>query len=236
MKKTIFLIAMTVTINFTGLYQKATAQTGSEILKKAIAFQDPQQKWNDYSGKVNLMTVWPNGSTSGGEVIEIQTKENFYRCTNITSKVSRGIKNGEYFLEENGQKKPVEDQRENIRQMKSWHYFHFGILMELEASGLVLENKVETLKFQGNECLVIQFNYDPGKIKNENYKESNWTIYIDPNNYSMKGLKVVGVMNLYAVFAGNLSLNGIIIPLCRTYFKNEDNSFYMADIFTNPTD
>jgi hypothetical protein len=238
MKKSVSIIVMAVTIIVTGLYQKTSAQTSGELLNKAIAFQDTQQKWNDYSGKVHLMTVFSDGRSSGGEVIEIQTKEGFYQCTRLASKTIVGIKNREYFREVDGNRSPDEDLikkynlgDENIRYYKGWHYFHFGILMELKASGLVLEDKVETVKFQGNDCLTLKFTFDANKIKNEFYKGSNWTIYIDPINYSMKGLKEIGVMNMFAVFSGILTLNGIKIPLCRTYFKNEDNSFYFVDVF-----
>ena len=239
MKKTTLIFVMVVAIIFTGLLPKTSAQTSAEILNKAIAFHDPLQKWADYSGEVNLMTVFSDGRTSGGEIIEIQTKENFYQCTGIASKTIKGIKNGECFREVDGNRNPDEDlikkyslNCENIRQMKEWHYFHFGILQELKASGLVLKDKAETVKFQGNDCLALQFTFDANKIKNEYYKGSNWIVYIDPVNYSMEGFKIVGEDNIYSVFSGTLTVNGMKIPLCRTYFKNEDNSFYMVDVFT----
>lgn len=238
MKKSAFVIVATTVIISTGLYKNTFAQASEEILNKAIAFHDPQQKWADYSGKVHLMTIFSNGNSSGGEIIEIQTKEGFYQTTKLPAKVVMGIKNGECFREVDGNKNPDEDVikknnlgDENINVYKNWHYFHFGILMELKASGLILEDKVETVKFQGEDCLALKFSYDVNKVKNEFYKGSNWTVYIDPVNFTIKGFKEVGVMNRCAVFSGILTLNGLKLPLCRTYFKNEDNSFYMVDIF-----
>ena len=108
--------------------------------------------------------------------------------------------------------------------------------MELKASGLVLEDKVETVKFQGNDCLALKFIYDANKSKNESYKGTNWTVYIDPADYSIKGFREAGMMNRHAVFSGILTVNGLKIPLCRTYFNNKDNSFYMVELFTSPTD
>jgi hypothetical protein len=236
MKKSNFIFVFVITIIVTSLCPKTIAQTSSEIFNKAIAFHDPLQKWADYSGKVHLTTVFSNGSNSGGEIIELQTKENYYRCNNVASRTIRGIKNNECFLEIEGKMNSATDQCDNIRQMKSWHYFHFGILMELKASGLILEDKVETVKFQGNDCLTLKFTYDAGKIKNAFYNGSNWTVYIDPVSYSMKGFKCVGSQNLFAVFSGILTVNELKIPLCRTYFMNEDNSFYMVDVFSNIND
>jgi hypothetical protein len=53
-----------------------------------------------FSG-INLkqLLLIPNGNSSGGEIIDIQTKEDFYQCTRLSSKVIKGIKNGECFRE-----------------------------------------------------------------------------------------------------------------------------------------
>lgn len=241
MKKSFLFVAMALTIIVSGLFQKTSAQRSTEVINKAIAFYDPQQKWADYSGKVKLITVFPNGNSSGGEIIDIQTKGNSYHCTGISSKIIKGIKNGECFREVDGNKSPGEDlikkyglDDETIRQYKDWHYSHFGILMELKASGLVLEDKIENVKFQGNDCLALKFTYNAAKIKNESYKDSNWTFYIDPINSSILGFKEVGMMNRFVVFSGIFTVNGLKLPLCRTYFNNADNSFVMVDVFMLP--
>lgn len=233
MKKPIFLVVMTLTIIFTGLFLKTSAQSSTDVLNKAIAFHDSLHIWNDYSGKVNLMTVFTNRN-SGGEAIEINTKEGYYNDIVHATKTIRGIKDGECFLEVNGNKRtPNENQVQTIQLYKNWHYFHFGILMELEASGLVLGDKVQSVKFQGRDCFAITFTFDADKIKNDYLKDSNWTVYIDPVNYSMRGYKEDGLMNCYAVFSGILKVNGLKLPLCRVYFNNEDDSFYMVDLFTS---
>jgi hypothetical protein len=233
MKKSFSIFVLTVAILATGFYQKTIAQSSSEVLMRAIAFHDSLNIWNDYSGKVNLMTAFSGNRSSGGETIEIKTKDGFYRNTRPAEKTVRGVKNGECFMEVDGNERILnENQVETILQYKDWHYFHFGILMELKASGLILSEKVGKVKFQCNDCLALQFTYDANKVKNDSFKNNNWTVYLDPADYSMKGYKEEGVMNLYAVFSGILIVNGLKLPLCRTYFKNDDNSFFMVDLFT----
>ena len=233
MKKSVSIFALTVAILITGYYQKTIAQSSTEVLMRAVAFHDSLNIWNDYSGKVNLMTAFPGNQNSGGETIEIKTKDGFYQCDIPATKTIKGIKNGECYLQVDGSNRtPDENQCADIRQYKDWHYFHFGILMELKASGLILSEKVEKVKFQCYDCLALQFTYDANKIKNDSYKDNNWTVYLDPVDYSMKGYKEDGVMNIFAVFSGILKINGLKLPLCRTYFNNVDNSFYMVDLFT----
>jgi len=138
--KSVYIILMAVTIIVTGLYQTTSAQTSSEVLNKAVAFHDPQQKWADFSGKVHLMTVFSNGQSSGGEVIEIQTKEGYYQCTKLSSKAIMGIKNGECFREVDGNKSLGEDVikkynlgDESIRQYNGVALFPFWIIDGIES-------------------------------------------------------------------------------------------------------
>ncbi len=240
MKKSINILLIAAAIIITGYYSNIFAQTASELLDKAIAFHDPQQKWNNYSGKVHLETIFSDGNAYGGEIIEIQTKEDYYKATGISNMTIKGIKSGVIFREVNGDKNPNEDAikkynlgDETIRMFKWWHYIHLGLLMELKASGMLLDDKVETIKFQGNDCLALTFNYDASKVKNDLYK-GTWIIYLDPVIFSLKGFKVVSEdWNRYVVFSGILEVNGIKIPQYRTYFNSEDNSFSFVDIFSN---
>ena len=174
MKKSINILLIAAAIIITGYYSKTFAQTASELLDKAIAFHDPQQKWNNYSGKVHLETIFSDGNAYGGEIIEVQTKENYYKATGITNMTIKGIQNGVIFREVNGDKNPNEEaikkynlDDETIGMIKWWQYIHLGLLMEIKASGMELDDKVETIKFQGNDCLALTFNYDAGKVKNE---------------------------------------------------------------------
>jgi hypothetical protein len=233
MKKSVPVFTLTVAILVTGFSQKTLAQSGTEVLMRAIAFHDSLNIWNDYSAKVNLITAFSDNRNSGGETIEINTIDGFYQNTRPSEKTIRGIKNDKCFLEVEGNERiPNEDQVEMILQYKDWHYFHLGLLMALKESGLILGEKVERVTFQCNDCLAIQFTYDANTIRNDSYKNNNWTVYLDPVDYSMKGYKETGVMNMYAVFSGILNVNGLKLPLCRTYFNNNDNSFYMVDLFT----
>lgn len=239
MKKLLFVI-LTVAISFGQcLFQDALAQTSAELMDKSIAFHDPLKKWENYSGKVYLTTVFANGNSSGGELIEIQTKDDFYQCTRNNSKVIIGVRNGKCNREIDGNKNPGEDlikkfniSEENILRSKAWHYFHFGILMELKASGLVLQKDIETVKLEGKDYKTIKFVYDVNKLKNQFYKESSVAVYIDPNDFSIKGFRIEGPTNMYALFSGILTINDIKIPLCRTYFNNNDNSFRFVDVFS----
>ena len=216
-----------------------------EILDKAIRICDPYNHWDNYYGKVHLIHVKLDGNIDADEIIEIQTSERFYKCTSVFSsgnRIVKGIKNGEYLREINGNSNPGEDQikehnlnNESIDKWKEFHYCHFGLLMNLKTSGLVLDDMVKITKFNGVNCLTLDFTCDTARIKFDSFKElKNWKIYIDPVTYSIKGWGVDGIMGMkgYAVFTGNLRINGIDMPLIKTYYSSSDSTFLAIDIFT----
>ena len=105
--------------------------------------------------------------------------------------------------------------------------------MQLKNSGMILEKRVKTVKFQGFNCLALVFKNDTSKVQNIYFKDATQIIfYISPQDYTMKGYKLTGSYDFYAVCSGFLRINGIIMPKCKTYFSNTDNSFKWVDIFT----
>jgi hypothetical protein len=217
-----------------------TEVNSSEILNKAISYCDFYHKWGNFQGKIRLRTVWENGNQSD-ETIEIQTKEDFYRSSIDFGYVRliRGIKDGQCFQEINGNKSPSPEQIKyygldcsRIHYYKQHHYCHFGLLMELKTSGLTLQKKVKRVKFSGQECITLTFLNDTVKVKNEYFAGENCNVFLDPFNYTMKGIKWFGETNMYIVFSGILSVNDIKIPLCKTYFNSNDNSLKWIDVFS----
>ena len=235
-----FIIALFLTYPFI-LGRERINMSGDEILKKAITNCDFFHRWDNYHGKVRLRTVWEDGFFSD-EIIEIQTKENYYMSSYNSNKrqFTRGIKDGKCFREINGNKNPDDEQIKNygldssrIYYFKQHHYCHFGLLMELKNSGLILQKKVESVKFGGNNCLALTFKADKYRIKNEYfYEATSWVIYLDPENYTMKGIRMSGKYNIYIIFSGILNVNDVKIPLCKTYFNSEDNSLKWIDVFS----
>jgi hypothetical protein len=179
------------------------------------------------------------GDLVADEIIEIQTATGYYKCSSVywgKEKVVKGIIDGKYFRDIDG--RSVQGDEINIQDIdwyKGLHYSHFGLLMELKASGLVLGDKVKVRKFQGEECLAIDFTCDTIRLKNKYFKNTSWTIFLAPENYSMKGFENEGSYQIkgYAVYTGNLGINGINVPMVRTYFSSINNSFVGIDLLTN---
>lgn len=216
--------------------KKSQNLTSEEILERVINYYDFYHSWDDYYGKIHLITLFSNG-WFGEEIIEIQTRENYYKCTSYygTDTVVQGIKDGKYFKEIKGRSTPVKSDSLGIMAFRDHHYWQFGGVMFLKSSGLDLGKNVVRTKFQGNNCLTITFSSDTNKIKSKYFKSSLWEIYINPMNYSIVGVKINGFWgrfnSSYIIFQGELDNNRIKMPLIKTYYDSQSNSLFFIDMF-----
>jgi Family of unknown function (DUF6503) len=123
---------------------------------------------------------------------------------------------------------------ESILFIKEHHYCHFGLLMELRTSGLVLDKKVNVTKFEGNDCLALSFTCDTNKVKVNSFKGANYIVYLDPKSFSVKGYKWDHIKGLkyYVVFPGNFRVNELNILICEIFYSSSDNSFQGIDLIT----
>ena len=210
---------------------------GIEFIYKSAGVNRPLRANEDHA-QDNL-----NKTYYRDQIIEIQTKEGFYKCTSVffgKLKTVTGIKDGQCFIEVDANSDPGGTQLKKlglncdlIPFLKELHYCIFGLLMELKTSGLDLDDKVNVTKFLGDDCLALTFTCDTNKVKNIYFKGTDWTVFIDPLNYSMKGYRTNGKMSSYNVISGNVEVNGIKIPLCRTLF-NSDNSIFSISMVSIP--
>jgi hypothetical protein len=237
------MIFIAILIGYSLVFNKGgSGITSEQVLEKAINCSDFLHKWDNYNGKINLRTVWANG-THSDELIEIHTKEGFYKSVYTAGdlRYTKGIIDGKCIREINGNSNPDEEQIkrydldcDRIHYVKQLNYCHFGLLMELKNSGLALQKEVGKVNFRGDNCLSLTFKCDTSKVNSAYFNNLNFIVYLDPGDYSIKGVKWFGRINAYIVFSGVINVNGIKIPLCKAYFSSEDNSLKFIDIFSLP--
>lgn len=214
-----------------------------EVLEKSISHHDFYGNWQDFEGRLHLVTLFSAGSLSE-EIIEIRTKDNYYKCTSFRNTendtIIKGIISGKYFRQVNQDSDPDEDLIKEYRldslridDFKQHHYFHFGGVMFLKNSGMVLEKKVVKTTFSGRRCLMISFYSDSLSNTAHYFNNSKWDVYIDPDNYSVLGYRVNG--GFYAnehivIWQGELIHNMIKVPMFKFYY-NSTNDIMLVDLF-----
>lgn len=207
----------------------------SEILNKAISHNDFYGRWENFEGKLHLITLFANGVLSE-EIIEIKIKENYYKCIGFnntsTDTVASGIVDGKYFRQVNQSSAPVSDSL-NIDRFKNHHSWHFGGIMFLKKSGMKLNKKAIKTKFFGNKSLMLTFTSDSSNTSNVYLNNSIWKVYIDANNYSVLGYSIKGGFyknENIVVCQGELDYNGIKVPMFKFYY-NDANNIMLVDLF-----
>ena len=209
-----------------------------EVLDKAISFCDPLNVWPGYSGKVHLVHTRLPGEIVADETIEIDRSKGYYKCSSVyygKIKVVKGIIDGKYFREINGKSVQGDEiDTKDIDSFRELHQEHFGLLMQLKASGLLLGDKVRITKFNSKECLALDFLCDTTRLKNNYFKNTRWTVFLDPKDFSTKGWQNQGRASIpgYSVYSGILQINGINIPMVKSYYSSVDDAFVAIDVFT----
>jgi hypothetical protein len=217
--------------------EKQSNLISKEILNKAITVSDVRSSWEGFSGAMRIIHSRADGKLYSDQIIEINKKKNYYKCSSLfydNSRTTTGIENGKCFREfavnKGFDKNLIENLSSdgNIFWLREHHYCLFGLLMELKSSGLKLSDKVELVKFNGTDCYALSFKSDTTKIENMYFNNSGWTVYIDQNDFTEKGY-LNGNFRIEFV-GGYILIGGIKIPRCRIYSNSIDNSFAAADL------
>ncbi len=208
-----------------------TNLSASEILDKTIKYYDPDGLWDTYKGKLFEVTLFPNNYVVK-ETIEIDKPNDFYlsTCFQDFGTLKRGINKGKNTFSLNDKLDIPEDIKTNwgisddgIKMYREVHYGHFGLPMVVKKSGMTIQNEARITDFDGRKCFAVTFTGKPELIINP-YYSGEWILYIDMNNFSMRGLKWMnGEQKGYAIFAGESKINGITLPLAICRFNNEGN-------------
>ena len=241
MKKLIFITALFLLtgIVFGQVLPKGNARDqsikpnliGKEILDKTIKYHDPNGLWDTYKGKLFEVTVFANNYVVK-ETIEIDKPNDFYlsTCFQEFGTLKRGIDKGQNIFSLNdkqdipeGIKKNWGISDEGIKYFRELHHSHFGLPMVYKKSGMIIQDEVKIVDFDGRRCYALTFIGKPDSIINPIY-EGEHILYIDMNNFSMRGIRwIVNEIDRYAIFAGEVEINGIKIVHVKCAFDKNGN-------------
>lgn len=233
------------------LYLIFKGPESSDVIRKAIAFADPYEVWPTYHGKIRLRCFGADGGESD-ELIEINRYNNSYRKSIVSGNQIRiwGFENGKYYQEirdneNNTLLRSFKEDEINSEEIELWKQHHTalqfgGLLLELENSGLKMNKNAKRVRFQGNRCYSVEFKSDSTLNPNNYFRNTNWILFIDRTDYSIKGGRMENVKlavrtyNMTSVFSGKIVLNRLTLPMCKVNYLTLDNSLFNIEIITIP--
>ena len=216
--------------------------SGQELLKKTIAFHDPNNNWNTFKGEFVIELSTPDGNTRISNVA-INLPEQYFKLTSIrnniavTHVVSRdspsfGLNKQKSFTEEEVKKYNLTDARAKF--MKNYYTYLYGLPMKLNDNGTIVNPVVERKEFMGKEYLVLQVKYEEGIGKDV------WYFYFDPKTYAMEVYQFYHDEakndGEYILLTGEETFSGIRFPKNRAWYQNTDKKFLATDKLTKITE
>jgi hypothetical protein len=242
------VIKNTQILIFLGLYLLCGSQTnaqelsGQELVKKTIAYHDPNNNWKIFKGELLIEMITPDGNKRISNVtinlpeqyFKLTSSRNNTTITHIVSKdsASFGLNEQKSFTEEEVKKYNLTDTRAKF--MKNYYSYLYGLPMKLSDAGTIINPIVERKEFMGKEYLVLKVKYEEGIGKDV------WYFYFDPKTYAME------VYQFYHNEAKNdgefillteeETFSGIKFPKNRAWYQNVDKKFLATDKLTKITE
>jgi hypothetical protein len=238
----LFLFLVSLTSKNSQCQAQLFKKRGQDIWERTIAYHDPYNKWNSYTGILQEITVFANNHYVQ-ETIEINKPDDYYLSTVFQSFgiIKRGMDKGKYFFSLNGnQDVPAAIKNDfglseaGIIGFREQHMGHFGLPMHLKSSGMKVQRKAKVVDFEGRKCFELSFIGTPETVINK-YYEGKLILYIDTKFYSMRGLKWEPARKpaYYVVFSKEIEINGVRIPHVMSCYRVENNTPLYSSI-NNP--
>jgi len=212
--------------------------SGQELLKKTIAYHDPNNNWNIFKGELTIEMITPDGNTRVSNVT-INLPEQYFKLTSsrnntaVTHIVAHdsarfGLDDKKSFTAEEIKKYNLTDTRAKF--MKNYYTYLYGLPMKLSDNGTIVNPVVERKEFMGKEYLVLQVKYEEGIGKDV------WYFYFDPKTYAMEIYQFYHDQTKndgeYILLTEEEIFLGIKFPKNRAWYQNADKKFLATDKLT----
>ena len=135
-------------------------------------------------------------------------------------RAAKGVSAGECFNSVDGDATPSEEQVEqynisceSARSMRPHHAGHIGMPMALKEAGVMAEDAVRVVDFDGIRCFAVELRGESGAVSDP-YWEGTGSLYINPHNYAVRGRlwQSERLPPQYFVAVGELDVNGVRMP------------------------
>ncbi len=214
---------------------KSPENAGTELLKKTIAYHDPQNNWAKLKAHLYLSSTDTAGKESPFE-LEIDNATGYFcHITHEDGKeIVKGMNNGkEFYLIDGKQdisnvdREKYELTPEGVKWVHSFYGYLYGLPMKLMDKGVNVSDTIGTEQMNGKNYQVLHVWYDP-----EVGKEL-WNFYLNSNTAALEGYRFYypgkPTEGEHIMLNDVLTIDGVKIPKVRKWYLNKDNSILGTD-------
>lgn len=195
----------------------ASAQpfTAAELLKKTIAYHDPQGQWSVFKQQLFFETDMPDGTIRNSQV-KIDNTTGLFEYANPEQ--SFGIKMDSCY-----QISGEEQDCERIARSRNYYVYLWGLPMKLMDAATDMDEKVytETLNDKSYQVLKVT------------YPDDVWYFYINPETLAMEAYKFYkdepNQKGEVIYLEGEMSAQNMKIPTSRAWYRTENDEYLATD-------
>ncbi|SDR68744.1 hypothetical protein SAMN04515667_0294 [Formosa sp. Hel1_31_208] len=214
--------------------------SGTELLKKAIKYHDPNGQWSSFNGQLQVVMETPNNPNRHSK-IKINLPKDYFcvSATRDTINTEYTVDHGACSIKLNGSEAISEAEQkmynlscDRATLYKNYYTYLYGLPMKLKDEGTIIHDAIERRTFKGKEYLVLKVSYD------KNVGSDVWFFYFDPETYAMEiyqfyktdeNGKLKKDSGEYILLTETMTINMIKMPKNRAWYYNKDDKYLGTD-------
>lgn len=229
---TLAVVAIVVTASPSLLAQPPSAE---ELLARAIAYHDPDDRWRHGAWRLTLAETRPDGPVRRTVVIIDHPAGRFdYSARDGGNHIEGSLTDGGCSFRLNGSSSFSQEEREQHRltceqleRMSNYYTYLWGLPMKLEDPGTLLDPTVGNQTFAGSPVIVLRVTYE------EPVGGDTWYFYLDPSSYGLVGYRFYHDESAndgeYILLDEEVETEGLRIPRVRAWYTNDDQRYLGTD-------
>ena len=207
--------------------------TGTEIIKKSIAYHDPNGHWPTFKGEFTLSLEMPEKAARKSVITLDIPNEYFNLTTEQDGDASfREISNDTCkYTAEAGEVITTttdSDECERTRMYRDYYSYLYGLPMKLNDPGTQIDPTVKNVTFKGKKYIVVKVTYD------EAVGSDVWQFYFNPSTYALEVYQFFKgtdeTTGEYILLDDIAVIEGIKMPKNRAWYYNKDDGYLGTDI------
>lgn len=208
---------------------------GTDLLKKAISYHDPNSKWDSFDGSFIVTSESPKRSIRKS-IISLNNSESFFgieiqQDENIITSI---LDNNDCSILFNGKfdfSNEIKDKYrldcERVKYLRNYYTYLYGLPMKLNDPGTIIEPNVEKRTINGEEYWVLKATYE------ETVGRDTWYFFFDKKTFALKRYQFFHDESKndgeYILLNDEILVEGIKMPKNRSWYFNSNDKFLATD-------
>ena len=215
--------------------------TSEQLLENAIAYHDPNDKWNSFNSSFHITMETPDAPNRESDITINNLENAFYlKAVRDTTTIEYKLRGNDCNIALNRNTQFSEDEAkahnlncDRAKMYRNYYSYLYGLPMKLKDPGTHIDETVERKTFKGKEYLILKVTYD------ESVGSDIWYIYFNPETYAMEVYQFFkkddnGNQNNdsgeYILLTDEMVVNDIKMPKVRAWYYNKDDTYLGTDI------